>query len=146
MAPRGRAGSRKTTPAPTSRARASTRAASPGVGSRTGPARTIRKGWAASKAAAPGCDVVSTVTSPAGRRRQSSQRYDWMPPTLGGKSLVTSTEGIAPLAERGTGGRVEEVQAFHVDGQLDTSPGPHGGAGVEAGGETDPALAGGLRG
>ena len=52
--------------------------------------RSTRNACCASKAAASGWGVVNTVTSPAGSRRHSSQRYDWMPPILGGKSLVTS--------------------------------------------------------
>src|SRR3712207_8025897 len=36
--------------------------------------------------------VVTTATSSGGRRRQSSHRYDWMPPTFGGKSLVTRSD------------------------------------------------------
>src|SRR5206468_5514192 len=44
-----------------------------------------------------------TVVSGPGKRRHSSHRYDWMPPTLGGKSLVTSRwrTGAGPDRERG---------------------------------------------
>ena len=44
----------------------------------------------ASKAAASGCDdAVSTANDDGSSRRHSSHRYAWIPPTLGGKSLVT---------------------------------------------------------
>src|SRR4051812_21905698 len=63
----------------------------PGHGTNTGSRlRTMRNGAAASNSAAPAWGVVRTATSSGGKRRHSSQRYDWMPPTLGGKSLVTS--------------------------------------------------------
>ena len=45
---------------------------------------------ARSQSGAPAYGVVSTATSSGGSRRHSSHRYDWMPPSLGGKSLVTS--------------------------------------------------------
>src|SRR6185436_13119666 len=41
---------------------------------------------------APGYAVVSTWVESDGSRRHSSYRYDWMPPTLGGKSLVTRSD------------------------------------------------------
>src|SRR5436190_8639470 len=90
-APRGRAGSRTTKPASSWAARRSIRRRRSGVGHSTVPGtRSTRNGWAASKAGASGWAVVRTANVSGGRRRHNSQRYVWMPPTLGGKSLVTS--------------------------------------------------------
>ena len=49
----------------------------------------MRNACSRSNRSASAYGLVSTVTSPAGSRRHSSHRYDWMPPILGGKSLVT---------------------------------------------------------
>ena len=52
--------------------------------------RSTRNACAASHSAAPAYGVVSTVVSSGRSRRQSSYRYDWIPPSFGGKSLVTT--------------------------------------------------------
>ena len=75
------------------RACASIASASAGVGTKNlSRRRTIENACAASNAAAPGYAVVSTWVSAAGSLRHSSYRYDWIPPTLGGKSFVTSSD------------------------------------------------------
>src|SRR6266487_6447465 len=87
----------------------STRRARPGAGSSTRwRVRSMLNGCAASQSAAPGYGVVSTCVSSGGRRRQSSYRYDWMPPILGGKSFVTRSDVTERRALRGDvlGGRV----------------------------------------
>src|ERR1039458_1050225 len=89
--PSGRAGSSSTIPPPVACDSCRTVRASPGVGSNTGDLeRSIRKPCRRSNSEAPLCALVRTVSSSAGSRRNSSYRYDWMPPSLGGKSLVTS--------------------------------------------------------
>ena len=75
-----------------------------GLGSSTGSrVRSIRNACVRSKRSASGCGLVSTVTSSGGSRRHSSQRYDWIPPIFGGKSLVTSRwrVTIAPAGRTG---------------------------------------------
>src|SRR5215207_10650320 len=64
-------------------------------------ARTTRNGCCASHAASPSWCVVKTVASADGSRRQSSWRYDWIPPIFGGKSLVTSRPVTAARSRQG---------------------------------------------
>ena len=91
MRPRGSAGSSTTVRAPIRSATRSMCRASPGCGSSTGSrVRSMRNRCSASHAAAPSYGVVSTAKSAGSSRRHSSQSRVWMPPILGGKSLVTS--------------------------------------------------------
>ena len=89
--PSGTAGSRTTSEAPISSAKALIRLTIIGCGSRTGSrTRSTRNGCAASNSAAPGYGLVSTANDSGGRRRHHSQSNDWMPPIFGGKSFVTN--------------------------------------------------------
>ena len=86
-----------------------------------------RKGCAASHAALSGWRVVSTANDDGSSRRHSSQSIVWIPPILGGKSLVTkrwvmgrrsasssSTNGIVLVPERG-----EQILASEAAGGPD---------------------------
>ena len=80
------------------------------------PTRSMRIGCAASNAYVPSNAVVRTVVSSGGSRRHSSHRYDWMPPTFGGKSLVTSRwlKGRQPRRSRSGACRRCRVPLQHL--------------------------------
>src|SRR3981189_1872303 len=105
-------GSPKITEAPTSRASASTRPRKLRVGNRKrSGVRSMRNPASASHALVAAWGVVSTVVAARGSRDHSSQRYDWIPPTFGGKSLVTSSEltsGTVGERPRWTAATLEE--------------------------------------
>ena len=84
-----------------------------GCGSRTGSrVRSMRYACSSSKRRAPWYGLVSTAKRSGGRRRHHSHSNDWIPPILGGKSLVTrrcftpACAGRAgPLAQRACSAR-----------------------------------------